>query len=290
MIAALGAWERLIAVSHECDALPDPLMPARVTRSAIDASAGSATIDQEVRAALSSGAALFTLDGETIRALAPDLIITQGVCDVCAVSVGQVLEIASLISPTPRILSLGATRLDDVIASVSEVASALGISDEGLELVAGMRVRLRTIHERLKRENAPRPRVAFIEWTDPPFVAGHWVPDMIRRAGGIDVMAEPGAHSRRVSAAELQSANPDVVIVAGCGYSLARSANDGMELLARPEFAWMRERAVWSMDGNALTSRPGPRLCIGVEVLSHILHPALFGTPHEALALPLTSR
>ncbi|MEO7965371.1 MAG: ABC transporter substrate-binding protein [Gemmatimonadaceae bacterium] len=289
MMAALGVWERVVAVTHECDAVAASLMPPRVTRSSVDASASPADVDQAVRETSASGAPLFTLDAAQIRALEPDLIITQSVCDVCAVSEVDVREIASSMSTPPRILSLNATRFDDVLESVSDVAEVIGVSDEGDELLSGIRVRLRSVHETLKRERAPRPRVAVIEWTDPLYVAGHWVPDMVRRAGGVDIMAEGGTHSRQCTVDELRAANPDVVIVAACGYDLARSANEGTRLLEVPTWKWLGARRVWALDGNALTSRPGPRLCIGVEALARIFHPSFFSAVDASFARALTT-
>lgn len=234
------------------------------------------------------GSPLFELDADAIRAAKPDVIITQGLCEVCAVSEGEVRDIAASITPVPEIVSLDATRFDEVLASIEAIARAIGVADEGLELVSGIRVRLRQIHDRLKREKAPRPRVAIIEWTDPLYTAGHWVPDMVRRAGGVDAVAAGGVHSTRCTPDELRAASPDVVIVAACGYDLARSSNEGVQLLARTDLPWLQERRVWAIDGNTLTSRPGPRLCSGVEVLSRILHPALFDAPNLEVARQLT--
>ena len=276
IVAALGAWERLVGVTHECDypalvrALP------RVTTGRVDYAAPPADVDALVSAAAGEGASLFTIDRDRIVALAPDLVITQGLCDVCAVSDGDVSTVAALLSPEPAILSLSATRFDDVLASIAAVATALDCEDEGRELLAGLRVRLRQVHETLARARAPRPRVAVIEWTDPPYIAGHWVPDMLRRAGGVDALAVAGAHSRRCTADELRAAAPDVLVVAACGYDCRRSAEEGLRLLHDPAWAWARSLPAWAMDGNALTSRPGPRLCTGIEVMARMLHPGLF--------------
>lgn len=276
IVAALGAWERLVGVTHECDYPTLARALPRVTSGRVDPAAPPADVDVAVSAAAAEGAPLFAIDRALIVALAPDLVITQGLCDVCAVSEGDVRAATALVSPEPVILALSATRFDDVLVSIAAVAAALDCDDEGSELLAGIRVRLRQVHETLKRARAPRPRVAVIEWTDPPFIAGHWVPDMLRRAGGVEALAAAGAHSRRCTADEVRAAAADVLIVAACGYDSRRSADEGLRLLHDPAWAWARALPAWAMDGNALTSRPGPRLCTGIEVMARILHPALF--------------
>jgi len=143
---------------------------------------------------------------------------------------------------------------------------------------------MRAVHERLKAARAPRPRVAVIEWTDPIFAAGHWVPEMIRRAGGIDVLAEPGEHSTTRTLAHVRDASPDVVLVAPCGFDLDRASADADRLLTNVEWAWARERQVWALDANSFLSRPGPRVVDGIELLAQVLHATLFGTPSPSAA------
>lgn len=152
----------------------------------------------------------------------------------------------------------------------------LGRDGESGEAFLGLRVRIRRVHETLKAARAPRPRVAVLEWTDPLYAAGHWVPDMVRRAGGIDVLAESGEHSRIRTVEEVRAAAPDLLLVAPCGYSLPRAVVEARALLARPEWAWARGLRLAVMDGNAFTSRPGPRLVDGIEVMARLFHPDLF--------------
>lgn len=276
LLAALGVWEQVVAVSHECDVPAEATRLPRVTVSRIDGSAAPAAIDGAVREAGAAGLALFQLDDARIVHLAPTLIVTQGLCEVCAVDAGAVHALAARLHPAPRVLSLGARTLDEVLASIGEMARAVGRPDEGDELRAGLQARLRQVHVTLKGARAPRPRVAVLEWTDPLFAAGHWVPDMVRRAGGIDVLSTAGDHSRQVSVAQVREAAPDVLLVAPCGLSLDRSVAEAEETLAHPDWSWADRCTVVAMDGNAYTSRPGPRLVDGVEIMGRLFHPTLF--------------
>jgi iron complex transport system substrate-binding protein len=285
IVASLGARTALVGVSHECDYPADVRDLPRVTRSAVGAAATPRAIDASVRERSARGEPLFALDDARIAALAPDVILTQGLCEVCAVSDADVRSLAATLDHTPRVVSLDASSLDGVFGDIATVGAALHCADEADELCAGMRLRLRMIHAALKRANAPRPRVAVIEWTDPVFVAGHWVPEMLSRAGGQDTLASPGQHSRLCTVGEIRDARADVVIMAPCGLGLARSAADARAALARDEWSWAASREVWAIDANALTSRPGPRLARGVETFARILHPGLFGPPSPALTL-----
>lgn len=276
IIAALGAWDRLAGVSHECDYPPEALHLPRVTASAIDASAGARDVDQAVRQAVASGTPIFSLDEPRIRALQPSVIVTQGLCEVCAISEGDVHRIAASLPTPATVVSLGARTLDDVLSSITTLAQILGAEDEGAELVAGLRARMRRVHETLKGARAPRPRVAVVEWTAPVFAAGHWVPDMVRRAGGIDVLATSGEHSRARTLSKVRDADPEVIVFAPCGYALERARDEAVLTLARDEWAWARDRRVAVMDGNAYTSRPGPRLIDGIEILARLFNPTLF--------------
>ncbi|MEX2182368.1 MAG: ABC transporter substrate-binding protein [Gemmatimonadaceae bacterium] len=289
IVAALGAADRLVGVTHECDHPPEVTSLPRVTTSAVDARADAADVDAAVRTLAGSGGALFRLLEERIRELAPDLILTQALCEVCAVMEGDVRALAARLSPSPRVITLAATSLDSVLEDIIVVGAALDAADEAEEVVAGARARMRRVHGTLKAAHAPRPRVAVIEWTAPPYAAGHWVPEMVRRAGGVDVLAAPGAHSVAVTADAVAAADPEVVVLAPCGYGLARAVAEGAQLLARPEWVWARERRVWAIDANAFTSRPGPRLVHGVELLARCFHPTLFSTADRRAVQPLTA-
>jgi iron complex transport system substrate-binding protein len=284
IVAALGALDSLVGITHECDFPPEVSRLPRVTASAVDRDAGSAQIDAAVRELANAGAPVFALDADDLLRLAPTLILTQSLCEVCAVSEGDVRAISELLAPSPRILALTGTTLDGVWDDITAVGAALRRSSAAADLLSCITARLRAVHETLKAARAPRPRVAVLEWLDPLYAAGHWTPELVRRAGGIDVLAEPGTHSARVPVDQVREADPDLILVAPCGFDVARAEREGRALLALPEWGWARERAVWALDGNALTSRAGPRLADAVEVIAAIVAPTLFDLPSRDYA------
>lgn len=279
IVAALGAFEHLVGVTHECDHPTAVISRARVTSSAIDSARDAGAVDAQVRANSAAGAPLFALNAALIAALRPDLILTQALCDVCAVSETDVRALAARLTPVPGVVTLAATTIDGVLDDIARVAAALSLDDEAEELLAGLRARLRHVHETLKTASAPRPRVAVIEWTDPVYAAGHWVPEMVRKAGGIDVVAKAGAHSVAVDVDAVRSADPEVLFISPCGYDVARAARAAEWLLARPEWAWARGHHIWALDANGIVSRPGPRLVDGIETMAAAMHPELFPAP-----------
>jgi iron complex transport system substrate-binding protein len=279
IVAALGALDQLVGITHECDYPPAVARLPRVTASAVDRDAASAAIDAAVRGAAVSGTPIFAIDVDDLVTLAPTLVLTQTLCDVCAVSEGDVQGVAGLLQTAPHILPLAGTTLDGVWNDVRAVGDALGRAREAEALLAGMDARLRHVHETLKAARAPRPRVAVIEWIDPLFAAGHWTPELVQRAGGVDVLAAPGEHSVRVSVDQLRDAAPDLLLFAPCGFDVVRAEREARALLSRPEWVWARRLEAWAIDGNALTSRPGPRLVDAVEVMAAIVAPTLFPAP-----------
>jgi iron complex transport system substrate-binding protein len=285
IVAALGALDSLVGITHECDHPSQVASRLRVTHSQVDGAGAPGAVDAGVRAIVNEGTSLYTLDEPGIRGLRPDFIFTQALCDVCAVMETDVRALASRLSPEPRVISLSAATLEGVFDDIARVAEALQLPAESEELLAGLRARIRNIHETLKASHAPRPRVAMIEWTDPIFAGGHWVPEMIKRAGGADILAASGDHSKVVSPASVAAATPDVVLVAPCGYGLERAAFEARRLLAQPEFSFLGECEVWALDGNALTSRPGPRLVDGIEVMARIFNPSLFTPVDDSYAV-----
>ena len=257
MVAALGRLETLVGVTHECDHPAEVRSRTRVTRRA-------------------EGVPLFEMLEEDIRALRPDLILTQALCEVCAVVESDVRALAARMEPVPTVVTCSASSLDGVFEDILRVGAALGVPETADALVSGARTRLLAVHETLKAARAPRPRVAVIEWSDPTYTAGHWMPEMVRRAGGVDVLATPGAHSVKITAEQVRAADPDVLVIAPCGYDLARAVEEAATLLAREEWGWARDRRVYAIDANAYTSRPGPRLVDGVEILARCFNEALF--------------
>ncbi len=271
----------LVAISHECDYPPQVTRLPRVTNSAVDRDATSAAIDGAVRALSASGLPVFAIDAAQLAQLAPTVILTQALCEVCAVSDGDVRDIARVLTPAPSVVTLGATTLDGVWHDINAVGVAIGRQRQAEALVASIASRLLAVHQTLKTARAPRPRVAVIEWLDPLFTAGHWTPDLVRRAGGVDVLAVAGAHSVRVAVDHVRDAAPTLLLFAPCGFDVERGAREARELLARDEWSWARGVDAWALDGNALTSRPGPRLADAVEAMAAIVAPALFPPPRE---------
>ena len=272
IVIALGAGDQLVAVTHACT-LPRKLAGIpRVTRSRIAAS-GASEIDAQVSDLSAAGAPLFELDEAALAAQTPDVILTQAVCDVCAVREEDARAVASRLSPAPRVATLDGRTVDGILEDCLTVARALDIPEEGDELVAGLRSRMAAVHVRLKAAQAPRPPIVVLEWVEPPFSAGHWVPDMVRRAGGAELIGRTADVSGRTTLEELRGRDPAVIIVAPCGYSVAEARREA-EALAKSF-----HQPLWVIDANRLTSSPGPGVVHGIEVLARILHPAIFGLP-----------
>jgi iron complex transport system substrate-binding protein len=281
IVAALGHLDDIVGVSHECDYPPVVRSRDVVTSSAIDSKGSPGEIDTSVRGFVDSGRPLYDVRADRVRELAPNVMVTQIVCDVCAVSEGDVRALATRLDPQPEVVTLGATTLEGIFADIRRVAAALDVPDRAKALERAARERMRVVHERLKAARAPRPRVAVIEWTDPVFAAGHWVPEMISRAGGVDVLAKQGEHSTTRSIDAVRNADPEVILVAPCGFDLDRAVADAERTMATDDWAWARDRQVWALDANAYLSRPGPRVVDGIEMLAQVLHPSLFGAPSE---------
>lgn len=278
IVAFLGASEHLVGITHECD-YPDVVRSrARVTTSAIPHSSDPAEIDAAVKELSGEGHALFTLDEPRIKALHPDVLLTQALCDVCAVRETDVQALAQRLTPHPRVVTLGGETLDGIYADISAVAGALDAESDAEELLIGLRDRVKHVHDTLFGARAPRPRVALIEWTSPIYIAGHWGPEQIKRAGGVDVLGVAGAHSVTVGMDALKASEPEYVLIAPCGYSLAAAATEARQLLTMPEWEWLKGRQVWALDANALVSRPGPRVVDGIEAMARIFNPMLFSS------------
>jgi iron complex transport system substrate-binding protein len=278
-----------VAVSHECDFPAAVRTLARVTATAVDPHASSRDIDDAVRRLAHAGTPVFALNAEQLVRLAPTVILTQALCDVCAVSDGDVRSLGALLDPAPVLVPMSGTTLAGVWRDITNVGHAIGREREAEALVASITERLRRVHETLKAARAPRPRVAVIEWLDPLYVAGHWTPELVRRAGGMDVLAEPGAHSIVMEVARIRDAAPDLLLFAPCGFDAERAAREGTDLLASNEWRWAAGVQAWALDGNALTSRPGPRLADAVETIAAIVAPSLFPAPSPHYARQLSS-
>lgn len=282
IVAELGLADALVGRSHECDHPPQMAsIPALTSAVLPTTTATSGEIDRQVRARLASAEPLYRIDERGLREAAPDLIITQGLCRVCGITPEMVQPILSGMERLPRILSLNPSRLEDVLTDVLRVGEATGTAARAAALIDAWRSRLDATNERTRSQPAA-PRVVCLEWFDPLYVAGHWIPRMVELAGGRDVLGTHGAPSRRVTWDEINAARPDVLVVMPCGFSLARAVEEwSRQAPARP---WHRLPAVetgqvFAIDANAYTSRPGPRLVRGVELLSLIVADPGPGTP-----------
>ena len=279
IVAALGALGRLVGVSHECDFPPEVRSLPRVTRTRVDPAMPSAAIDRAMAEAKRTGISPVEVDVNLMAHLRPDVLIGQSVCDVCAVGEGELARVVATLMPTPWVVTLHAHTLDQVFLDIRKVGEALELRDEAEELEAGLRYRLRRVAAQAQgggtvgaQQAAPlqRPRVLVLEWLDPPYVAGHWVPELVSLAGGQDVAGSPGEPSRPRPWNELVALAPDVVVVALCGFDVPRAQTE----LAAVTDSRARElfgRRVEFLDGNAYTSRPGPRLVDAAETLARLI-------------------
>ena len=269
MLYALGLGDSVVGVTHECDYPAAAGANPHLTRSVIAEGLSAAEIDREVRERTERGAAIYELAADELRALDPDLIVAQQVCEVCAVSFEDVSALACTMPSDPRVLSLDPSTLDDVLEDIRTLAAAAGAREAGEELTADARGRL----ERVRRsvEGAPRPRVLALEWLDPPFAGGHWVPEMIELAGGEDALGRAGEKSRVFTWDEAQAAAAAVAVAMPCGYGAERAAEETRPWLDR--LAGLGVKRAVAVDASSYFSRPGPRLVDGVELLAHVLHP-----------------
>jgi len=268
IVAALGAAGRLVGISHECDYPPEVRTLPRVTRTALDPALRSGAIDRAMAAAQRSGVSPIQLDLGFLRRLAPDLIIGQSLCDVCAIGATELERAVAALGRRPSVVTLHAHDLAGVFADMQRVGEALDLADEADELVAGLRYRLRKL--RGDASTPLRPRVLVLEWLDPPYVAGHWVPELVAAAGGEDVGNRPGARSAARSWRELAALAPDVVVIACCGFDVARAQGEYESVTDRDARALFAGRVEF-LDGNAYTSRPGPRLIEAAEWLAALM-------------------
>lgn len=288
LLFELGLDDEVVAVTHECDYPPAARELPRITRDALPAGLSAREIDRAVRERTLAGKAIYELDRDALAVARPDLIVTQALCPVCAVSYEDVAEVARDLPTRPRVLALDPETLDETQADARTVAEATGRSAQGARLVAQAAARIDAVEQAVRER--PRPRVLALEWLDPPYVAGHWTPQMIELAGGEDVAGRPGASSYTTDWEELQALKPEVAIVMPCGYDADRAHAEALE--HADSLALLGARRTVAVDASAYFSRPGPRLTEGVELLGHILHPeCLPSAPAGARALavePLT--
>lgn len=282
---ALGAADELVAVTHDCDHPPRVRELPRITRSTIVAGSDSAQIDAQVRRAAAKGESTFHLDLAALQAARADVVLGQTLCAVCAVTLDQ-------LPPTtgggPTVVPLHGESIEGILADIGRVADALGRFTAGTTLVAGLRARLDHVARAVA--GLPRRSVVCLEWVAPLFNGGHWVPEQVAWAGGVDLLGAAGARSREVGWPELLAAQPDVLLVMPCGFDAARAVREAAVLQGRAEWRALRAVAAgraYALDGNAYFSRPGPRVVDGVELLASLLHPGSVAAPPGATIRPL---
>jgi iron complex transport system substrate-binding protein len=283
---ALGLGDDVVGVTHECDYPPEALSKPKLTRSSLPESlqthpgskatpvAGrSAAIDHHVRREVHAGSSLYALDVDLLAQLEPDLIITQELCAVCAVSYDVVSEAAKRLRADPRIISLEPSSLEDVFGTIQTVADLAGVSERGKRVTEMLHAAQADL--RVKVRPLPKPRTLLLEWTDPPMSGGHWAPDLVELAGAVPILANRHENSQTLRWDAIADADPDVVIVAPCGYDLELAKGAVSEIRNEPQWAGLRavrERRAWAVDGSAYVNRPGPRLLRSAEIFAHAIH------------------
>ncbi len=286
MICLLGLREQLVGVTHECDYPADVAGLPKVTGTLIPADTTSRDIDALVRSRLSTHQALYTLDHRLLEELAPDLIVTQGLCDVCAVAQEEVEEAACSLPHRPQVVNLEPTCLDEVFACLLQIGQAAGAAPRAQEVIELLRRRVTAVEERTRAIDA-RPRVTLLEWIDPPFSSGHWGPQLVHLAGGQEGIGQAGLRSRTLKWDEILAWQPQVLFIACCGFTVERTLKDLPLLQRQPgwaELPCVRGQRVYVADGSAYFSRPGPRLVDSLEILAHALHPDRHPPPPQAPA------
>lgn len=275
LLFALGLGDAVVAVTHECDYPPGAAELPQLTRTVIPPGLYASGIDAAVRERTEAGRPLYELDEDRLAALEPDLIVTQAVCAVCAVSYDDVVAAAGRMGSQPQVISLDPTTLGEVLADVPRLAEAAGVPEAGAALVERAGARIDAVTDAVAGASR-RPRVAALEWLDPVFAGGHWVPQMIELAGGEDALGMAGERSRTVEWSEVAGSAPDVVVSMPCGYGTERAAQ---ETLAQGERLRALRATVAAVDASSYFSRPGPRLVDGIELLAHLLHPDRVAAP-----------
>jgi len=276
LLYALGLGEAIVGVSHECDYPPAARMKPTVIRTVIDQERlSSEAIDATVRQAIERRMSLYTVDADALRRARPDLIVSQELCDVCAIDTAQVAEAVRVLPDRPRVLSLHPHTLEESLEEIRLVGEATGTQDAAERLLRGCRTRLVRVAALVAHERR-RPKVFCLEWLNPLMASGHWVPEMVERAGGVEVLGQAGASSRSVEWGQVQAAAPEVLIVMPCGFSIARTRRELPELTTLPGWDTLpavRDGQVYLVDGPSYFNRAGPRLVDGIELLAGLLHP-----------------
>jgi iron complex transport system substrate-binding protein len=279
MLFALGLGGDVVGVTHECDFPLEAAALPHLTRTVLPAGLDASEIDAAVKEVVGEGRALYELDEERLAELEPDLIVTQAVCEVCAVSYEDVVTVAERLPGPPRVLQQDPSTLGEVLEDVTRLGEATGIGERASRVRHDLEARLGAV--RTAVADAPRPRVLALEWLDPPFLGGHWVPEMIALAGGEDVVGKPGQKSPQVEWKDLRDLDPDVVVTMPCGWYLDASRAQALEHRAQLEA--LGASRIFAVDAASTFSRPGPRLVDGVELLGHLFHSQRVQPPPGAI-------
>jgi len=284
IVCALGCESQLVGRSHECDYPASVQRLPVCTEAKLNPQRSSSGIDTDVRELVRSGLSLYRVDPEQLRALAPDVVLTQDQCEVCAASLGDVAAaLCAWTGARPRLISLRPATLKDIWSDIQRVADALDVPQHGCKLAGHLTTRVEAVAEQTLRTRV-RPRAACLEWLEPLMGAGNWIPELVQLAGGEIVAGHAGQHSPWLSWEELQRSDPDVIISFPCGFSLARTRAELPCLTSRLEWGALRAvrtGRVFLADGNQFFNRPGPRIAESLEILAEILHPELFQFGHE---------
>lgn len=286
IVCALGLEEQLVGVTHECDYPPPVRALPKVTRTLIPVDAESAEIDRLVVERMRTAQALYTLDMAMLEELRPDLIVTQALCGVCAVADREVRAAACMLPGQPSVVNLEPTSLAEVLSCIGHVAAAAGVADRGRAVVAKLQRRVDAVEARSARLDV-QPRTMLLEWIDPPYTCGHWSPELVRLAGGVEGLGREGQPSRRARWDEIVAWQPEVLAIACCGFDVERTMRDLPILTAQPGWSALpcvRDDHVYVVDGSAYFSRPGPRLVDSLEILAHALHPEVHREAPDGVA------
>lgn len=275
---ALGLGDDIVGISHECDHPPQVLDRPRISRPRFDPTGlGSAELDAAVREAMGSAGSVYVIDEEALERLDPDLVLTQAVCDVCAVPAADARRVVAVLAADANVVSLDAHTIDGIMATILQVGDAAGVGERARRCVAELEERVARVRKRVAGRS--RPRVLALEWLDPPFAPGHWVPEMVEAAGGTNLVGEAGERSRQVAWDDVAGRDPDVLVVMPCGYKLEAARSDAdryadrlLEVAPRA----IGEGRAFVVDASSYFNRSGPRVVDGIEILSALLHPALF--------------
>jgi iron complex transport system substrate-binding protein len=274
IVCALGLADSLVGISHDCDYPPEILDRPVLSEAIVTPELPSGSIDAQIRGQVHTGRSVYHLDAAQLEALRPDVILTQELCAVCAPSYTLVRQAARVLDASTRLISLEPHGLTDIFENVHVVGEAGGVAGRAAALTGDLRRRIDAVRARVA--GRPRPRVACLEWLDPIYVGGHWVPEMVNAAGGLDVLGRPRQPSFVVDWETVVAARPEVIILMLCGFDLARARREVHLLQARPGWSALgpvQRRRVYLTDGSAYFSRPGPRIADGVEILAALLHP-----------------